>query len=76
MFDFPSAAVVNRTVPKVKFHQNANLNARLKNLLTDQVKEIRWMMKLSPETTNSFVSPDRSQTFRIGSAPTRNDKRF
>jgi len=57
MFDFPANTIVDRKVAKSRFHQNLKLNTRLKNLLADQIQEIRWLAKLSPETTNLPATP-------------------
>ena len=50
MFDFPLSTIVNRVIPKARIIENARPSARLKNLLTCQIQQIRWHAKLSPET--------------------------
>lgn len=50
MFDFPSSTLVNRVIPKTKILEKARPSARLKALLTNEIQQIRWHAKLSPET--------------------------
>jgi hypothetical protein len=50
MFDFPPATLVNRVIPKTKILEKARPTARLKALLTNEIQQIRWHAKLSPET--------------------------
>ena len=50
MFSFPPATLVNRVIPKTKILENARPTARLKALLTREIRQIRWHAKLSPES--------------------------
>ena len=50
MFEFPPSTIVNRVIPKSRILENARPTTRLKDLLTQQVQQIRWHAKLSPET--------------------------
>lgn len=50
MFEFPTATLVNRVIPKTKILEKARPTARLKALLTGEIQQIRWHAKLSPET--------------------------
>lgn len=50
MFDFPASTIVNRVIPKTRIIENARPSTRLKELLTQQIQQIRWHAKLSPET--------------------------
>jgi hypothetical protein len=52
MFDYPTATLVNRPIPKSKILEKGRVSARLKDLLTRQVQQIRWHAKLSPETVH------------------------
>jgi len=52
MFIYPKQAEFNRVVPKNKIYEHANASKRLKQLFVDQVEEIIWKYKLSPETIN------------------------
>ena len=52
MFDYPTATLVNRPIPKSKILAKGRVSARLKDLLTRQVQQIRWHAKLSPETVH------------------------
>jgi len=50
MFTFPASSIVNRVIPKARIIENARPTTRLKDLLTNQIQQIRWHAKLSPET--------------------------
>ena len=52
MFIYPKQAEFNRVVPKTKIYEHAKASKRLKQLFVDQVEEIIWKYKLSPETIN------------------------
>lgn len=52
MFIYPKQAEFNRVVPKGKIYEHAKASKRLKQLFVDQVDEIIWKYKLSPETIN------------------------
>lgn len=67
MHDWPTPTLVDRTVPKSRLLAHAAATARLKRLLTEQVREIRWHAKLSPETLNLPASPECAEieVFRI-----------
>ncbi len=52
MFAYPKQAEVNRVVPKSKIYAHAKTSKRLKELFVNQVGEILWKYKLSPETIN------------------------
>lgn len=52
MFIYPKQAEFNRVVPKGKIYEHAKASKRLKQLFVDQVEEIIWKYKLSPETIN------------------------
>lgn len=57
MFEFPPSTIVNRVVPKTRIVENSRPATRLKNLLTQQIQQIRWHAKLSPETINIPATP-------------------
>jgi len=57
MFDFPANTIVNRVVPKTRILEKARPPNRLKNLLTQQIQQIRWHAKLSPETVKIPATP-------------------
>ncbi len=50
MFEFPPSTIVNRVIPKTRIVENSRPATRLKDLLTQQIQQIRWHAKLSPET--------------------------
>lgn len=52
MFIYPKQAEFNRVVPKGKIYEHAKASKRLKQLFVNQVEEIIWKYKLSPETIN------------------------
>jgi len=57
MFDFPPTTLVNRVIPKTRILGNARPSTRLKDLLTQQIQQIRWHAKLSPETIKISATP-------------------
>ena len=57
MFDFPPTTLVNRVIPKTRILENARPSTRLKDLLTQQIQQIRWHAKLSPETIKISATP-------------------
>jgi hypothetical protein len=52
LFAYPKSAVFGRVLPKSKIYAHANPPTRVKALFIDQVAQIVWQYKLSPETTN------------------------
>ncbi|MGC4013104.1 MAG: DUF4391 domain-containing protein [Luteolibacter sp.] len=50
MFAWPPSTLVDRVIPKSKIVRNTSARGRLRKLLTEDVHEIRWLAKLSPET--------------------------
>jgi len=52
MFDYPPKAEFNRIVPKAKVYAYAKANRKLRERFINQVAEIVWKYKLSPETVN------------------------
>jgi len=67
MFEYPASTLVERPVPKSKFQVNRRPSARIRDLLTRQVREIRWHAKLAPETVNLPATPRAPdiQVFRL-----------
>ncbi len=49
---WPPQAAFGRSVPKIKFYEQGQVNARLKALFVKQVEQIVWQYKLAPETIN------------------------
>lgn len=58
MFTYPSSTLVNRPIHKTKLLENASASPRLKALLTDQIKQLRWHAKLSPTTLKIPATPN------------------
>ena len=52
MFTFPPQTAVNRIVAKAKLYTHAAASKRVKALFVEQVAEVVWRNKLSPETVN------------------------
>lgn len=50
MLQLPASTLVNRKIPKNKFHEKLHANQHLKELFTEQVESIIWKHKLSKET--------------------------
>jgi len=57
MFDFPPNTIVNRVVPKTRIVEKSRPSSRLKNLLTQQIQQIRWHAKLSSDTIKIPATP-------------------
>ena len=57
MYEFPSSTLVGRVIPKTRILRKARPSTRLKDLLTQQIQQIRWHAKLSPETTRIPATP-------------------
>lgn len=75
MFIYPKQAEFNRVVPKGKIYEHAKASKRLKQLFVDQVEEIIWKYKLSPETINlpASGSVHEIQVFEIQLRTTKFD---
>lgn len=67
MFVWPIATLVDRVVSKSKILEKAKVPGRLKSLMTDQIREIRWLAKLAPETIKLPATPQVAEIaiFRI-----------
>ena len=52
IFQYPEKAYFNRTIPKTKLYENANINKSVKDAFVSQIQQIIWAYKLSPETIN------------------------
>jgi len=57
VFTYPPSTIVNRVVPKTQILARAQPSARVKRLLTQQIQQIRWHAKLSPETIKIPATP-------------------
>lgn len=55
VYQYPQKAYVNRTIPKTKFYENANITKGIKDAFVGQIQQITWAYKLSPETINLSV---------------------
>jgi hypothetical protein len=52
IYNFPEKGLVNRNIPKTKFYEHANISRSVKEAFVNQIQQITWAYKLSPETTN------------------------
>ena len=52
MRGFPPSTLLDRAIPKQKFYQNLKVSSALERLFVDEIKSIRWMHKLAPDTFN------------------------
>jgi hypothetical protein len=52
LFAYPKQAEVNRLVSKTKIYAHAKPTRRVRELFVEQVEELTWKYKLSPETIN------------------------
>ena len=50
MITFPKSTLVGKTVPKVAFYKNLEVNAKMKQRFVDSVESITWTAKLAPST--------------------------
>lgn len=57
LFAWPSQAAVGRPVAKSKIYAHAKPTAALRALFVEQVENITWAYKLSPETINLPAKP-------------------
>jgi hypothetical protein len=58
---WPVRTAFGRVVPKSKLHERHPASTKLKALLTEQVAQIVWQHKLSPETTNLPATEEVSE---------------
>lgn len=52
MFAYPSKALFDRVLPKIKIYANAKPSRRVKDMFISQVEEIVWKCKLAEGTIN------------------------
>ncbi len=52
MFNLPATTEFNQRIPKQKFYEKCEISAAVKRLIVEEIKEVRWTHKLSPETVN------------------------
>lgn len=52
IYTFPEKSLVNRNIPKTKFYEHAHITSGVKEAFVNQIQQITWAYKLSPETTN------------------------
>ena len=55
---FPQSTIVDSLVPKTKFYHFMEVNPRMKSHFVNDVENIRWLYKLSPDTLNVTTSED------------------
>lgn len=55
--NYPKQAAFGRPLPKNKIYEHSAANTRLKDLFVEQVEQIVWQYKLSPETINLPAKP-------------------
>lgn len=58
LYQYPKQALFNRVLPKNKIYEHANPSPRIKELFINQVQQIVWSYKLSPETINLPAKPE------------------
>lgn len=52
MLQLPRSTEFNKRIPKQKFYENLSVTPALKRVFIDQIRNIYWRNKLSPETVN------------------------
>ncbi len=52
MIDLPRSTVFDKRIPKQKFYEKCEISAPLKRSFVEEIKEIRWTNKISPDTMN------------------------
>lgn len=57
MFTYPPATLVDRVIPKAKIIAHARPSKKVNTLLTNEIQQIRWHAKLSPETVKLTATP-------------------
>lgn len=50
--NFPKSTEFNKRIPKQKFYDNLNVTPKIKQIFTEQIKNIFWKNKIAPSTTN------------------------
>lgn len=67
MFSYPEHALVDRVLPKNKIYGHAQPSRSLRQRFIDQVEEIVWRYKLSPETLHlpAGINVQEIQVFEI-----------
>ena len=58
LYQYPEKALVDRTIPKTKFYEKANITKVVKDAFIRQIQNIIWAYKLSPETINLNSTKD------------------
>lgn len=58
---FPTETIVDSVVPKTKFYRFMEVNPRMKAHFVNDVENIRWLYKLSPDTLNVTASDDMKE---------------
>ena len=61
LYEYPSKAKFGKNIPKTKFYEKANINAKVKEKFVSQVSKIIWQYKLSSETINLSRTEDISE---------------
>lgn len=71
LWNWPTGAAVNRTVPKSKFYENAKITNRLRDQFVEEIERITWAYKLSPDTIRlrSNTEVPEIQVFQIQAKP-------
>ena len=77
LYQYPEKAFVNRTIPKTKFYEKANISKGVKDAFIGQIQNIVWAYKLSTETINLNATKDllEIQVFNISLKKTELDER-
>ena len=67
MINLPKSCLVNKFIPKKVFYEKSNINQITKEEFINIVDKIRWLYKLSPETTgiNKTEDIEEIETFQI-----------
>lgn len=66
MIDPPTSTKVGRVVPKEKFYSKTSINAKLRQLFTDEIDKIIWAYKIAPHTLNITAKDyEELQVFEI-----------
>lgn len=61
LLHFPTETIVDSIVPKIKFYRFMEVNPRMKAHFVNDVENIRWLYKLSPDTLNVTASDDMKE---------------
>ena len=61
LFAYPSKTKFGRVVPKTKIYEHSDANTEIQRKFIEEIEQINWAYKLSPETLNITADNDVSE---------------